>query len=66
MAKEYLGDGVYVELVSGALLLTTENGREVTNSIVLEPTTWENLETYVRQLKEDIKERARPEAWRGP
>lgn len=35
--KIYLGDGVYAELISPSeLLLTTENGIEVTNKIYLE------------------------------
>ena len=34
--KEYLGDGVYVDLVPNYVVLTTENGFEATNSIYLE------------------------------
>jgi len=39
MTKQYLGDAVYMEddRVYGGLILTTENGVEVTNRIVLEP-----------------------------
>lgn len=38
--KEYLGDGVYVDICSdfpGGVVLTTENGIEPTNTIYLEP-----------------------------
>ncbi len=38
--KQYLGDGVYAELVDtckGVIKLTTENGGQVTNTIYLEP-----------------------------
>lgn len=34
--KTYLGDAVYAENVNGDIVLTTENGIEVTNRIVLE------------------------------
>lgn len=34
--KQYIGDGVYAEFDGWALLLTTENGIEATNTIVLE------------------------------
>ena len=50
MAKEYLGDGVYVDqnAVSGALVLTTEDGYSTTNVIYLEP---EVLDALLRYLK---------------
>jgi hypothetical protein len=36
--RAYIGDAVYVELdVASAVILTTENGIEATNTIVLEP-----------------------------
>lgn len=35
--REYLGDGVYVVYERGSIVLTTENGIETTNRIVLEP-----------------------------
>ena len=43
--KQYLGDGVYVEFVAWVdggfeIVLTTENGIDVTNRIVLEPDVW--------------------------
>lgn len=35
--KTYLGDGVYAEFNGFEMVLTTENGIDVTNRIVLEP-----------------------------
>lgn len=36
--KRYIGDGVYADVNDiGDLVLTTENGIEVTNTIVVEP-----------------------------
>lgn len=37
MAKVYLGDGVYADRDGDNVVLTTENGIDVTNRIVLEP-----------------------------
>jgi hypothetical protein len=49
--KMYLGDGVYVEFDGYSLVLTTENGIETTNRIVLEPEVYSNLVEYVDRLK---------------
>lgn len=49
--KEYLGDGVYVQLRNGALLLTTENGIAVQNEIVLEAEVFDELCQYVERLE---------------
>lgn len=51
--KAYLGDGVYVEWDPGreAFILTTENGVEITNTIVLELEVYRNLILFVEQLK---------------
>lgn len=46
-AKGYLGDGVYVTVRRGTLVLTTENGLRVTNRIVLEPEVYAALLGYV-------------------
>jgi len=44
-AKDYLGDGVYVQVsdCDGSLILTTENGLFTTNSICLEPAVYHAL-----------------------
>jgi len=41
--KEYLGDGVYAEFTGWDILLTTEDGRSVTNRIHLEPQVYAAL-----------------------
>jgi hypothetical protein len=49
MSKAYLGDAVYAEFDRyGALVLTTENGISVTNTIVLEPEVLEQLAVYLK------------------
>lgn len=56
--KSYLGDGVYVEqcAYTQMLLLTTENGIDVTNRIYLEPEVYEQLTKYMeRRKKQDYK-----------
>ena len=52
MTKRYIGDGVYVYFNGYALVLTTENGIEVENMIVLEPEVWRGLKDYVLSLKD--------------
>ena len=53
MRKQYIGDGVYVEHdEEGTLTLTTENGIEVTNRIVVEPGVWSELVAYVARMVE--------------
>lgn len=49
--KEYIGDGVYVDFDGWALVLTTENGIETTNRIVLETDVYTSLVNYVEALK---------------
>ena len=51
-SKEYLGDGVYLELDAnnaGTFLLTTENGIQVTNRIYLEADVLRKLLEVVRE-----------------
>ena len=49
-AKVYLGDGCYAEFDGYGIVLTTENGIEVTNRIVLEPEVYHALHVYHEQL----------------
>jgi len=49
--KSYLGDGIYIYFDGYSLVLTTENGIEITNEIVLEPDVYESLLRYVDMLK---------------
>ena len=46
--KEYLGDSVYAEINEfGQVVLTTNNGAEDSNTIVLEPEVFSVLVEYV-------------------
>ena len=48
MHRVYLGDAVYAEEdEAGRVILTTENGEQTTNTIVLEPETLEALQAYL-------------------
>lgn len=51
MSKEYLGDGVYVELEGREVILTTEVGLHTTNTIVLEPAVLENLWKWLNYIR---------------
>lgn len=44
----YLGDSVYVEVQSGMLKLTTNNGYGATNTIFLDAEVINNLNRYVQ------------------
>jgi hypothetical protein len=59
MRKEYIGDGCYVAFDGYALVLTTENGISVQNTIVLEPEVWTALKRYVERLKDESDRAAR-------
>jgi hypothetical protein len=63
--KDYLGDGVYVDFDGFSLVLTTENGVETTNTMILEPQVYEALTRYVARLVAElaeIREHRTPEA----
>ena len=49
-SKLYLGDSVYVDYDGFAFVLTTENGGDPSNTIVLEPAVFENLRIYVERI----------------
>jgi hypothetical protein len=46
--KRYLGDAVYADISHDSILLTTEDGINVTNSIVLERDVYEALVKYAK------------------
>ena len=47
--KKYIGDGVYAEITfANALILTTENGKDVTNRVIIQPEVWRDLLPFVR------------------
>ena len=52
MTKSYIGDSVYADFDGYAIVLTTENGLpgDPSNTIVLEPDTYEGLLLYVNSL----------------
>ena len=54
--KTYLGDGVYADLEGGMIKLTTEDGREPSNTIYLEHETLLALEQYVAYLRRELAE----------
>jgi hypothetical protein len=50
MGKQYMGDGVYAEENDiGQIVLTTENGETVTNTIYLESDVTNNLINFIGQ-----------------
>lgn len=56
--KEYLGDGVYADWDRYNIILTSNNGEETLDIILLEPPVVESLLKYIRKyynLKEFIK-----------
>jgi len=57
MGKKYLGDGVYVDYDGFNVVLTTENGVEEGNRIVLEPSVKSELNRYINDLNKEILER---------
>lgn len=49
--KEYLGDGVYIQLSpQGTIILTTEDGVSATNTIVLETEVLSKLSNYLQRV----------------
>lgn len=56
--KTYIGDGVYVDYDGYMLVLTTEDGVSVTNTIYLEPTVYRGLLNYVGKLEEEAEAKA--------
>jgi len=50
--KTYLGDSVYAEHDGFHLILTTENGLGVSNTIFLEPIVLKNLDLYLKRMQE--------------
>lgn len=47
--KRYIGDGVYVEFDSGNMILTTENGIDVTNEIHIDDEVFHGLIKAIEQ-----------------
>lgn len=49
--KEYLGDRVYVEFAGEQIILTTEDGERILNTIYLELKVYAALTKFVEGLK---------------
>jgi len=55
-SKDYLGDGVYVVVdEAGAVVLTTEDGIQTTNRIVLEPETLHAFELWLGRARREAR-----------
>lgn len=52
MNKEYIGDGIYAQVDGDALVLTTENGIQETNRIVIEIDQYDALQSYLKRYRE--------------
>lgn len=59
--KRYLGDAVYAEYVSDRLVLTTENGVSITNTIVLEPEVCQAFSQFINSLRAPSEHDAKSE-----
>ena len=57
MNKQYIGDGVFVDFNGFEIILTTENGVEVTNRIILDFNIYKELLNYVIRLKLAYKDK---------
>lgn len=52
LEKVYIGDGAYAAIDGcGNLVLTTENGISVQNTVVIEPEAYPMLEEFIRQAR---------------
>jgi hypothetical protein len=56
--KDYLGDSVYADYDGFAIILTTENGAEPSNTIVLEPEVLQALNRYAERIKTLLRAQA--------
>ena len=50
--KQYLGDGVYADYDGYMLILTTEDGENILNTIYLEPEVYVALVRYAEYLRQ--------------
>ena len=54
MNKTYLGDGIYAEMYSHTLKLTTEDGINTFDTIYIDPEVWLALQKFVNTPTEGI------------
>ena len=52
--KAYIGDGAFVEFDGFAVVLSTEDGEQTTNRIVLEPDTLNALLEWLQAMAEEL------------
>ena len=50
--KDYMGDGIYIRDAGFAVILTTQDGMSVQNTISIEPTEWEAIKRYMKRVEE--------------
>ena len=55
--KQYIGDGAYADFDGYSVVLTTENGISVQNTVVLEPEILKRFERYLVWLQKAIEKR---------
>ncbi len=55
--KEYIGDAVYAAVDERGLVLTTEDGYQATNTIVLDPSVLVKLEGYIARRRLEVQTR---------
>lgn len=55
--KIYIGDGIYMEDMGYAFILTTENGISVQNYIHIEPSEWSAMERFVEARRKENEAR---------
>ena len=53
--KDYMGDGIYIEDLGYTVALTTENGIDVLNRVLIEPTEWEAIKRYMTRVENKRK-----------
>ena len=54
--KDYLGDGAYVKFDGYHVVLTTEDGINITNTVALEPSVLAAFKRYIDRLEGMIEE----------
>ena len=60
--KTYLGDAVYAAFDGYHVVLTTENGISISNTIFLEPAVMDALDTYNKRLRDEAESKRIEEA----
>lgn len=56
MDKRYIGDAVYADFDGYHIVLTTENGYTISNTICLEPSVYTGLIEFEKDLRQEIQD----------